>query len=53
MAYQQRRPTGRHRVRKRVFQTGAGVEVDSEAFYIEDKWQITDNFLAYRRPALG
>lgn len=35
------------RVRKRVFQTGAGVEVDSTAFYIEDRWQVTDNFLAY------
>ena len=34
-------------VRKRVFQTGAQVEVDSKAFYVEDKWQITDNFLAY------
>lgn len=30
-----------------VFQTGAGVEVDSKAFYIEDKWQITNNFLGY------
>ncbi len=34
-------------VRKRVFKTGAGVEVDSEAFYIEDRWQVTDNFMAY------
>jgi hypothetical protein len=34
-------------VRKRVFQTGADVEVDSKAFYVEDKWQVTDNFLAY------
>ena len=38
---------GRDQVRKRVFQSGAGVEVDSQAFYIEDRWQITDNFLAY------
>ncbi|KFN42556.1 TonB-dependent receptor [Arenimonas oryziterrae] len=38
---------GMNRVRKRVFQTGAGVEVDSKAFYIEDKWQVTANFLAY------
>jgi TonB dependent receptor len=35
------------RVRKRVFQTGADVEVDSKAFYAEDKWQVTDNLLAY------
>ncbi len=35
------------RVRKQVFQTGAQVDVDSKAFYVEDKWQITDNFLAY------
>jgi hypothetical protein len=34
-------------VRQRIFQTGAGVEVDSQAFYIEDRWQVTDNFLAY------
>jgi hypothetical protein len=34
-------------VRKRIFQTGAGVEVDSRAFYIEDRWQVTENFLAY------
>jgi len=34
-------------VLKRVFQSGAQVEVDSQAFYLEDKWQITDNFLAY------
>ncbi len=34
-------------VRKRIFQTGAAVEVDSNAFYAEDRWQVTDNFLAY------
>ena len=34
-------------VRRRVFQSGATVEVNSEAFYIEDRWQMTDNFLAY------
>ena len=38
---------GLNRVRKRVFQTGAGVEVKSKAWYIEDRWQITDNFLFY------
>ncbi len=34
-------------VRKRVFQSGAGVGVDSQAFYIEDNWQLTDNFKLY------
>jgi hypothetical protein len=34
-------------VRKRVFQSGATVEVDQQAFYIEDSWSITDNFIAY------
>ena len=34
-------------VRRRLFQTGAEVEVNSEAFYIEDRWQVTDNFLGY------
>ena len=34
-------------VRKRVFQSGATVAVDQTAFYIEDSWNITDNFVAY------
>ncbi len=34
-------------VRRRVFQTGADVEVDSKAFYVEDSWNISDRFLAY------
>jgi outer membrane receptor for ferrienterochelin and colicin len=38
---------GQEMVRRRVFQTGADVEVDSKAFYIEDTWNITDNFLTY------
>lgn len=38
---------GRDQVRRRVFQTGADVEVDSEAFYVEDTWSITDTFNAY------
>jgi len=38
---------GRDQVRRRVFQTGANVEVDSEAFYVEDHWSVTDNFIAY------
>jgi outer membrane receptor for ferrienterochelin and colicin len=38
---------GEDMVRRRVFQTGADVEVDSEAFYVEDTWNVTDRFLAY------
>ncbi len=38
---------GRDQVRRRVFQTGADVEVDSTAFYIEDTWAVTDRFNAY------
>jgi hypothetical protein len=34
-------------VRRRIFQSGATVEINSEAFYIEDRWQMTPNFLAY------
>ncbi|NUS61272.1 MAG: TonB-dependent receptor, partial [Lysobacter sp.] len=34
-------------VRKRVFQSGATVQVDQTAFYIEDSWNITDDFVAY------
>ncbi|MCC4604118.1 TonB-dependent receptor [Xanthomonas campestris] len=34
-------------VRRRVFQSGATVEVKQRAFYIEDTWSITDNFNAY------
>ncbi|MEO8160943.1 MAG: TonB-dependent receptor [Arenimonas sp.] len=40
-------PGSNLRVRRQVFQTGAGVEVNSKAYYIEDRWQITPNFLAY------
>jgi hypothetical protein len=35
------------RVRTRHFMTGAGVEVNSKAYYVEDRWQVTPNFLAY------
>lgn len=38
---------GRDQVRRRVFQTGADVEVDSKAFYVEDTWNITDSFMTY------
>ena len=34
-------------VRKRVFQSGSTVAVDQTAYYIEDSWSITDNFIAY------
>ncbi len=34
-------------VTENVFQTGATVGVDSQAFYVEDSWNVTDNFLAY------
>jgi len=34
-------------VTENVFQTGALVGVDSQAFYLEDSWNVTDNFLAY------
>ena len=29
------------------FRNGAEVEVDSTAFYVEDTWNVTDNFLLY------
>ena len=46
--WQYRNPVaGVGRVRRRVFQTGAGVGVDSDAFYVEDRWQISDNFMFY------
>ncbi len=34
-------------VRYRSFRTGADVGVDQRAFYIEDSWSVTDNFVAY------
>ena len=39
-------PTGT-RVRYRSFRTGADVGVDQQAYYIEDSWSVTDNFVAY------
>ncbi|OGT59510.1 MAG: hypothetical protein A3E01_01655 [Gammaproteobacteria bacterium RIFCSPHIGHO2_12_FULL_63_22] len=35
------------RVTRRHFMTGAEVQVNSSAYYIEDRWQVTDNFLGY------
>ena len=34
-------------VRLVLFQTGAQVEIDQQAFYLEDYWNVTDRFLAY------
>lgn len=39
--------SGAERVRYRSFRTGADVGVDQTAFYIEDSWNVTDNFIAY------
>ena len=36
-----------NRVRYRSFRSGANVGVDQRAFYIEDSWSVTDNFVAY------
>ena len=35
------------RTRYRSFRSGANVGVDQQAFYIEDSWSMTDNFVAY------
>ncbi|MDQ3038224.1 MAG: TonB-dependent receptor [Pseudomonadota bacterium] len=35
------------RVRYRSFRSGANVGVEQQAFYIEDSWNVTDNFVAY------
>ncbi|TAK52069.1 MAG: TonB-dependent receptor [Gammaproteobacteria bacterium] len=34
-------------VRKRIFQSGATVKVEQQAFYLEDTWSVTDDFIAY------
>ncbi|MFC7300845.1 TonB-dependent receptor [Cognatiluteimonas weifangensis] len=34
-------------VRQQFFSQGATVEVKQHAYYIEDSWHITDNFIAY------
>ncbi|WP_462116230.1 TonB-dependent receptor [Lysobacter xanthus] len=38
---------GRDIVRERVINQGATVEVKQRAFYVQDNWNITDNFIAY------
>ena len=35
------------RVREQIFNQGATVKVDQSAFYVQDNWNITDNFMAY------
>ena len=35
------------RVREQIFNQGALVAVDQSAFYIQDNWNITDNFMGY------
>ena len=39
--------SGAERVRYRSFRSGANVGVDQHAYYIEDSWSVTDNFVAY------
>jgi len=34
-------------VRQQVFSQGANVKVEQRAFYIQDSWNVTDNFIAY------
>lgn len=34
-------------VRQQVFSQGATVKVEQRAFYIQDSWNVTDNFIAY------
>lgn len=41
------RYTGVNSVRFRNFRSGADVGVDQRAYYIEDSWSVTDNFVAY------
>lgn len=38
---------GVDRVRDRIVKQGATVEVNQEAFYVEDTWNITSNFIGY------
>ncbi len=38
---------GQDIVQKQYFSQGATVKVKQQAFYIEDSWNITDNFIAY------
>jgi hypothetical protein len=45
--YRNPRTPGEQLVRQQIFRSGATVEVNSKAYYIEDRWQVTDNFLAY------
>ncbi|HST44438.1 MAG TPA: TonB-dependent receptor, partial [Luteimonas sp.] len=35
------------RVREQIFNQGATVEVKQHAYYVQDNWNITDNFIGY------
>ncbi len=45
--YQYLQSGGQDFVRRYDIRQGATVKVEQEAFYLEDSWNITDNFLAY------
>ena len=34
-------------VLQQIFSTGASVDIQQDAWYLEDYWQVSDNFLAY------
>jgi TonB-dependent receptor-like protein/carboxypeptidase family protein len=34
-------------VREQIFNQGATVKVEQDAYYIQDNWSVTDNFIAY------
>jgi len=37
--------SNRYYVRKRIFSTAADMSLEQKAWYLEDRWQVTDNFL--------
>ncbi|TWI06326.1 TonB-dependent receptor-like protein [Luteimonas cucumeris] len=45
--YQYLQSEGQDFVRRYDIRQGATVEVNQEAFYLEDSWNVTDNFLLY------
>ncbi len=45
--YQYQQAAGTDFVRRYNIRQGATVEVNQEAFYLEDTWNVTDNFLVY------
>ncbi|MEV8521046.1 TonB-dependent receptor [Dyella marensis] len=40
-------PGAQYYVEQRLFETGASVKVEQEAQFIEDRWQVSDRWLAY------